>query len=120
MSALNPRDQDMKRIEIDAAGRRADGTLQPGTWRHAFEGVWLVNPADEVRGNSGTPAVAYGVALTKGEQFAVYAWHVKGAWQPSLEVYASLGDAAADDVPPNIVALAAEALGEEFVIELDI
>ena len=86
----------------------------------AFAGRWLVEPdADETRtGEEGHDAGAYwGVALTKRGSIAVYTAHCNDRWPATLEVFGTL-DAA--DLPEDIKADAAAALGREHVIYRDI
>lgn len=87
-----------------------------------FSGRWLVCPdLDGSRsGEEGYDAGAYwGVALTQKGRIAVYLAHCDNGFAASLNDYDSL-DEAAGDAPADIIAQAASALGEEYVLWRDI
>jgi hypothetical protein len=87
-----------------------------------FIGRWLVMPGrDETRtGEEGYDAGAYwGIALTQKHRIAVYTAHCNDRWAPVINDYDTLDDAA-EDVPEDIIALAAAELGEQRVIWRDI
>lgn len=108
-------------VEVEGPG---DATID-----QAFYGTWLVQPDPEGTrtGEEYYDRDAYwGIALTRKGQIAVYvhpgdhdAVDPDKRWSPHLEVYVDL-DAAADDVPGDIIGLAARELGEDWAIELDI
>lgn len=83
----------------------------------AFYGTWLIHPDPDESNERG---YYFGVALTRNGQIAVHVQHVNEYRPPELLVYSSLDEAAADEVPDEIVALAARELGEDRPIELDI
>lgn len=86
----------------------------------AFAGRWLVEPDPDGTRTSeeGYDHGAYwGVALTKRGSIAVYTAHCNDGWPATLEVFATL-DAA--ELPEDIKADAAAALGREHVIYRDI
>jgi hypothetical protein len=88
-----------------------------------FYGQWLVAPHPEDTGTewSGFPAGAYwGVARTKKGRIAVYTAHCDEHWAGRLEDFDSLGDALSSELPEDIFDMAASALGEDYVIMLDI
>ena len=64
-------------------------------------------------------AAYWGVALTARGRIAVYVAHRNDHWPPRLEDYDSLR-AAGSNLPNDIRALAARALGEHHVIWRDI
>lgn len=83
-----------------------------------FTGRWVVEPdADETRTDEpGYDAGAYwGVALTRRGRIAVFTAHCNDAWPASLHDYDSLYQAAAH-APADIIALAADELGEKRVL----
>ena len=87
-----------------------------------FTGRWLVCPdPDGTRsGEEGYDAGAYwGVALTQKGRIAAYLAHCNGGFPASLNDYDSLEEAA-DDAPADIIAQAAAALGQEYVLWRDI
>lgn len=90
----------------------------------AFEGEWLIedyefNP-EGWNNLSGGQNYTWNVALTKGGNIAVYRQDGTDADSPaSLDVYHTLDDAD-DDVPEEVLAAAAAAMGSNRVIELDI
>jgi hypothetical protein len=85
-----------------------------------FTGRWLLTPdPDETRGGSDTGAY-WGVALTARGRIAVYTAHVNEMWPALLKDYDGLDQAAGDDVPDHIIALAAAELGEQRVLRRDI
>jgi hypothetical protein len=84
-----------------------------------FVGRWLVKP-DANDSATGPDAGAYwGVALTKRGRVAVFAAHRTGRHPARLDDYDDL-DEAAREVPTDIIARAAAALGEEWIIWRDI
>jgi hypothetical protein len=88
-----------------------------------FVGQWLVVPdADTTHSNGhGQDVDAYwGVAVTRRGRIAVYAAHRKALWPARLDDYDSLEHAADDDVPSDILALAAPAILSDDVIWRDI
>lgn len=87
-----------------------------------FKGRWLVEPdADETCSRAGGDAGAYwGVALTANDRFAVYVAHVNELWPARLMDFDTLNGAADGGVPADILARAAEAMGEERAIQRDI
>lgn len=117
MTSLAAVQQQMNRIEVEVGDKRGERIH-----RQAFIGTWLVPPGDDNRSDNPThdAGAAYGVALTQKQKIAVYSWHVNGRWGPFLAVYDSLAEAEEDGIPSNILAEAADSLGEDFVIELDI
>jgi post-segregation antitoxin (ccd killing protein) len=87
-----------------------------------FYGTWLVHPdQDESRTAEEywDRGAYWGVALTRQGQIAVYVQHCNDLWPPKLEVYPDLDDAA-EVLPPDIFAAAAQELGQSRPIELDI
>jgi hypothetical protein len=87
-----------------------------------FTGRWLVDPdPDSTRsGEEGYDAGAYwGVALTQKGRIVVYLAHCNDGFPASLDDYGSLNEAA-DNAPSDIIAQAASALGEEYVLWRDI
>lgn len=87
-----------------------------------FIGRWLVHPdRDETRtGEDGYDAGAYwGVALTQKGRIAAYTAHCNEGFPGSLDDFDTLADAE-DELPADIYAQAASALGEDFVIMRDI
>jgi hypothetical protein len=87
-----------------------------------FTGRWLVCPdPDGTRAvEDGYDAGAYwGVALTQKGRIAVYLAHCNDGFPASLKDYDSL-DEASEDAPADIIAQAASALGEEYVLWRDI
>ncbi len=88
----------------------------------AFTGRWLVEPdrKDSRTGEEGWDAGAYwGVAHTKRGNIAIYSAHCNEGFAGKLEVYKTLDDAG-NDVPEDILAMAASAMGEKRVIWRDI
>jgi hypothetical protein len=84
----------------------------------AFYGTWLVHPDPDESNDWG---YYWGVALTRNGQIAVYVQQVNERQPPELHVYPSLDDAeAAAAMPPNVLAVAAQELGQTRPIELDI
>jgi hypothetical protein len=83
----------------------------------AFYGTWLVHPDPNQTNEMG---YYWGVALTRNGQIAVYVQHVNDFRPPELLVYPSLNAAEADGVPPGLLAVAAQELGQSRPIELDI
>jgi hypothetical protein len=86
----------------------------------AFHGYWLVEPdRDRTRtAEDGYDAGAYwGVALTRRGQIAVYTAHCNQGFPGTLAVFPNLAEAG---LPDDIRADAAAALGEEYVMRLDI
>ena len=89
----------------------------------SFKGRWLVAPDPDGTRTSkeGYDAGAYyGVALTESGRIAVYTAHSNGGWGPTLTDYDSLPEAADDDVPTDILAMAAYELRQDFPDELEI
>lgn len=117
MQAIEEMQAREERIVIQIAG--------PGERmiEQAFYGTWLVHPDPE---ESRTTEENYdrgaywGVALTRKAQIAVLTQHCNERWSPEFRVYSSLDDALAGDVPADIVAAAAQELGQSRPIELDI
>jgi hypothetical protein len=102
---------DMQEITVEVG----DPALTVG-----FIGRWLVEPdPDQTRGG-GDAGAYWGIALTKRGRIAVYTAHVNERWPAILQDYDSLDQAADDDVPDNIIALAAAELGEHRVLWRDI
>ncbi len=88
---------------------------EPATER-AFYGTWLVRPDPDESNDRG---YYWGVALTRNGQIAVHVQQVYELAPPEFAVYSDL-DEAADDVPDEVLALAAAELGQTRPIELDI
>jgi hypothetical protein len=88
--------------------------------RKAFVGRWLLEPDSDTT-RSAEPSqdagTYWGVALTKGGRFAVYAAHCNGRFPASLRVFDSIADA---ELPEDIERIARTAVGEDVVVELDI
>jgi hypothetical protein len=106
----------MDEIQLEIGDPRDAGA----TLTTSFIGRWLVEPdEDETRTTmAGRDAGAYwGVALTRRGRIAVYTAHVNDGWPAQLRDYDTLDDA---DLPEDILAMAKNALGEEYVIRLDI
>jgi hypothetical protein len=91
-------------------------------WSVAFIGRWLVAPDDDSRtAEDGYDAGScYGVALTTKGNFVVYVYHVNDRWPPEYKVYASLAEALDDHQPQDIISIAAQEVGEDLAVELDI
>jgi hypothetical protein len=87
-----------------------------------FRGHWLLEPeVDETRANDFTDAGAYwGVALTGRGRIAVYIAHCNDAWGPRLMDYDTLDDAHNDSIPADIIARAAEALGDTTPVHREV
>jgi hypothetical protein len=103
----------MERIELEF------GSQDDQPYRKAFMGRWLVSPDNKNRFGDDAGA-CYGVAQTKRGQIAVYQYHVNDRWPPSLTVYGSFAEAERAGVPKDLLAIAAEAAGDDYVEELDI
>ena len=104
--------QTIEPIEVDLGGSRA-----------RFVGEWLLDPdPDETRtGEPGHDAGAYyGVALTERGNIAVYTRHVNDGFAPTIVAYDSFETAEENGVPSDILATAADAMGADYVRELDI
>jgi hypothetical protein len=87
-----------------------------------FNGVWLVEPdSDETRTGEDNwdYGIYWGVARTQKGQIAVYTAHCNGRSPGHLDVYPSL-EQAEGNVPEDILAQAADALGQKRVIHRDI
>ena len=105
---------DMQRITVETG---ADYDMA-----ETFTGLWLVYPdPDETRtGEENWDAGTYwGVARTQKGQIAVYTAHCNGRSPGHLGVYRSL-EQTKGDVPEDILAMAASALGQKRVIYRDI
>lgn len=105
---------DMQQISVET-GADYDMT-------ETFTGLWLVEPdSDETRtGEENWDAGTYwGVARTKKGQIAVYTAHCNGRSPGHLDAYPSL-EQAEGNVPEDILAMAAAALGQKRVIYRDI
>lgn len=108
------RDDEANTVKIDVG----DPTHTVG-----FKGRWLVPPdSDETRTKEdGHDAGAYwGVALTKRGRIAVYTAHCNDGWPAMLADYDDLDAASADNVPADIIAMAAKELGQQHVVWRDI
>lgn len=101
-----------KRIEVKV------GDADKVTYTKAFQGQWLVEDFECVD-EEGIRRRKFGVALTKGGQIAVHSRDEESGsgW---LGVYTSLAAAYQDEVPEELLAVAAAAIGVSRVIELDI
>lgn len=89
----------------------------------AFIGRWLVEPdPDRTRTEvDGYDAEFYwGIALTRRGKIAAYSAHYNGVHPAKLEVYDDFDEAESDFVPPDLVSMAATALGQERVLRMDI
>ncbi len=87
-----------------------------------FMGRWLVEPdSDGTRADdeSWDAGAYWGVAATQKGRIAVYTAHCNEGFPGQLEDFDALEDAH-DQLPENIYAQAAAALGEDYVIMLDI
>ena len=114
-----------RRMVADAGTGTEEITLQVGNpaLTVGFIGRWLVAPdADETRtGEDSRDAGAYwGVALTKRGRIAVYTAHCNERWPAQLHDYDTLTDAEKAGVPVDIIALAAQELGEDYIMWRDI
>ncbi len=99
-------------IEVELAGGRAQ-----------FVGEWLLDPdPDETRtGEPGYDAGAYyGVAFTERGKIAVYTRHVNDGFASTLVPYDNFQEAEENGEPADILAMAANAMGAEYVRKLDI
>jgi hypothetical protein len=88
----------------------------------AFRGRWLVQPGlAHTRSVEDTTdrETYWGVALTARGRIAIYIAHANHRWPARLEDYDSL-TAAGQNLPDDIRALAARALGKEHIIWRDI
>lgn len=88
-----------------------------------FTGRWLVapDPQNTTSDDGGhDPDTYWGVALTRRGRIAVYAAHRQELWPPRLDDYDTLDHAAADDLPNDILAMAATALLGDPVVWRDI
>ena len=105
----------MERITIDMSDKYGERT-----WTAGFTGTWLVYPDDDSRTaeEGWDSGVAWGVALTQKNRIAVFTRHVNTD-DSQFEHYDSISDAAGK-VPGDILSQAAGALGEDYVVELDI
>ena len=115
LEAAAKHDADMERIEVEVG----EGST---AYAAAFVGKWLVAPdVDESRPASSPwdPGAYYGIALTRRHRIAVYVAHVSERWPAALDDYDSLDDAE-DDVPPELLAMAARELGDDRPVLLDI
>jgi hypothetical protein len=87
-----------------------------GTITKSFIGRWLVTPdRDESRGSEGDAGAYYGVALTARGRIAVWVGHVNEEWEPRLEVFESIDEAA---LPENIASAANAELGNEIILDI--
>lgn len=92
-------------------------------WDEQFIGRWLVepDPNDTRTGEEGYDRGAYwGMALTKRGRIAVYVAHCNGRWPGRLNDYDDLDTAASNNVPADIIAMAANALGQSKPIRRNI
>jgi hypothetical protein len=109
----------------DGGGELEQITVETGDGydlTEGFTGRWLVAPdSDETRtGEENWDAGTYwGIALTKKGQIAVYTAHCNQRFAGALQVYPSL-EVAEADVPEDILAKAADALGIKRVLWRDI
>ena len=104
--------QTVEPIEVELAAHKAQ-----------FVGEWLLDPdPDETRtGEPGYDAGAYyGVALTERGNIAVYTRHVTDGFAPTLVAYDTFEKAEEWGVPADILATAANAMGADYVLKLDI
>lgn len=87
-----------------------------------FHGRWLIiaDPDKTRTAEDGYDAGAYwGVAVTAKNRIAVYTAHCNEGFAAQLDDFDTLEDAK-DELPEDIYAEAAAALGEDYVIMMDI
>jgi hypothetical protein len=128
--ALNPpireaREWLRQKAQRESAGGIGEITVEVGEPLRTvgFRGRWLVEPdSDGTRSSEPTAdAGAYwGVALTARGRIAVFVAHCNERFPPQLDDFETLDDAKAADLPEDIYAMAAHALGSEHVSWLDI
>jgi hypothetical protein len=114
-----------RRMLADPSTGAEEITLQVGdpALTVGFVGRWLLAPdSDDTRtGEDGHDAGAYwGVALTRRGRIAVYTAHCNERWPAQLNDYDTLTDAEKAGVPADIIAMAAQELGEDYVMWRDI
>lgn len=109
------KETNMETIEVETGD-----DVRPG--RVAFTGLWLVNPADEIRTAepNSDPGICYGVAETQRGRVAVYTYHINGGSPAKLNDYDSFEDAEKGGHPPDILSDASEVMGSDYVQKLDI
>jgi hypothetical protein len=106
---------DMSEIRVE--------TGEEPTITRAFIGRWLVEPdADGTRTVvDGYDAGTYwGIALTRRGKIAVYSAHCNDRRAARLDVHDDLDEAENDGTPPDLISMAATALGQERVLKMDI
>jgi hypothetical protein len=116
----------MERIEMEMHDQ------DQRTWTVAFRGRWLVPPGSATKERR-NPSIRFGVAITAKGMFLIHWFAVDDSIAPGYYIYPSLGmafqewdeNAEPDNEyqrtwPRDIILAAAEELGTNLVVELDI
>lgn len=107
------------RVRVGPGVRHFDASVADYAQLESFTGRWLVPPGEQACSSATrhTTQYCYAVALTRRGQIAVYRYHQRAEQPAALEAYPSLEDA---DLPGDIMALAADALGQQRIRWRDI